>query len=815
MQVFSESTILLKKSNKKNCTHCGEECTDSIFSESNFFCCEGCKQVYLMITLPDTCEVSQINLPRGIIPKGRFTSEKWDYLDDPEIEKKLICFTDGKHTHINLSLPQMHCSSCIWILEHLHRINSHIISSKVDFEKKEISITYEKLLIKLSQVASLLDYIGYEPSIHFSDIEKTVKNEISKKQLLRIGVAGFCFSNIMMLSFPEYLASDGIDETILKNAFNYISLILSSPVVFYAAAPFFIQAWKGIRQKWLNIDSPIAFAILITFSRSVYEIIFQVGTGYLDSMSGIVFFMLLGRWFQLKTQEAVSFERDYKAYFPMSATVINNNDKQYKTIDKIEKNDLILVRNQELIPADSILKKGHAFIDYSFVTGENEPIKIKHGELIYAGGKQVGASIELQVVRPVSTSQLTRLWDNDIFHTSNKKQKSFIHPWSNYFSIVLFSIAIITAVYWEIIDPTKTWKATTAILIVACPCSLLLSATFTYGNLMRIFRNNNFMLKNAGVIEQLGNAVTIVFDKTGTLTIAEKSAIKYEGKTLTHKEMISIKTLVSQSNHPLSKAIAEWSDWSTINEADFIEEYREFPGQGLEAKINNCSIKMGSSSFITIPEDVATIPHNEGAEIHLSINNIYKGYFSLSQTYRHGIFDTISNIKTSIHDMHILSGDNNKQDAFLRGKMGSETKLFFNQSPQQKLEYIKSLQENNKTVIMVGDGLNDAGALRQSDVGIAVSENSNHFTPSSDAILASDQINKLDHFITLAKKGKNIVAISFGLSIVYNLVGLGFATKGSLSPMIAAILMPISSISIILLVTVLGNFSAKKLKLTV
>lgn len=796
---------------KNSCAHCGEACSRKIKNSPNVFCCEGCMQIFYMLNQSVDCDTGSIKLLEGIEPKGRFIKDKWSFLDDPLIAESLISFSDNKHTHINFKLPQIHCSSCIWILEHLNRINKFVASSKVDFEKKEVNIIYEKHSIKLSQIAQLLGYIGYGPSLHFSDKLKRTDPATTKREILRIGVAGFCFSNIMMLSFPDYLAADGIEETVLKNAFNYISLLLAIPVILYAAAPFFIQAWKGIRQKWLNIDSPIAFAILITFSRSIYEILLDKGTGYLDSMSGIVFFMLLGRWFQLKTQNAVSFDRDYKSYFPMSTIVINNNEKKYKTIDKIEKNDIIIIRNQELIPADSILKKGNALIDYSFVTGENEPVEIKKDELIYAGGKQIGTSIELQVIRPVSTSHLTRLWDNDVFHHSKKRQDSFIHPWSNYFSFVLLCIGVITAIFWEINDPSKTWKAVTSILIVACPCSLLLSATFTYGNLMRIFRKNNFTLKNANIIEQLGKADTIVFDKTGTLTTGRKSDIEFRGKTLSHYELILIKTLAAQSNHPLSKALTNWSSWSNIIESNLIEKYHEYPGKGIEATINGSSIKMGHNSFIHLPPDSLSIHDIEGTEIHLSINNIYKGVFSIEQEYREGVFDTLSNIKNQMKELHILSGDNNIQEETIRKKVGNESSLSFNKSPQEKLEYIKSLQEQGKTVIMVGDGLNDSGALQQSDIGIAVSENSTSFTPASDAIVGGNQIINLHRFLRLSKLGKKIVTISFVLSIAYNLIGLGFATKGLLSPMIAAILMPASSISILLLVTFLGNFYAKRL----
>ncbi len=794
------------------CIHCGESCNGKINNGMYSFCCEGCMQVYLLISETDVCDVEQMQKLAGIRPKGRFVQDKWNYLDEPTIARKLVNYQDSKHTHIQFSLPQMHCSSCIWLLEHLGRINGAVVSSKVDFDKKEIVVVYGTDKLKLSELAALLDYIGYPPAVSYKDNEKKETQQSNRNEIIRIGVAGFCFSNIMMLSFPDYLASDGLDEKLLEHVFSYLSLGLAIPVFFYAASPFFIQAWKGLRQKWLNIDSPIAFAILVTFLRSIYEITTDSGTGYLDSMSGIVFFMLVGRWFQLKTQNAVSFERDYKSYFPMSTLVIKDGMRQYKTIDKLDKGDQILVRNQELIPADSILKKGQALIDYSFVTGENEPVPAVQGSLVYAGGKQLGTGIELEVVRTVSTSHLTRLWNNDVFQHNKNKEESFIHPWSYYFSIGLFSVAIIAAIYWQMHDPTKTWKAITSVLIVACPCSLLLSATFTFGNLMRIFGRNDMYLKNANVIEKMGDADVVVFDKTGTLTSSSGSAIQYEGEVLTEEEMLKVKTIALQSNHPLSKILSSWSEWDSLKETDDIHGFKEIPGKGMEANIGGSIIKLGNHGY-TWEESLIEYTKgesDEGAVIYVSIDGKAKGRFILQQKYREGVFEAIYQIKRSIAAIHVLSGDNSWEEGYLRHRLGNDTILKFGQSPQEKLEHIQSLQKNGHKVIMIGDGLNDAGALQQSNVGISVTDLSNHFTPACDAILSGKQMSKLDGLFNLSKAGKAIVAASFALSIVYNIVGLSFATKALLSPLVAAILMPVSSISIILLVTLLGNLVARR-----
>lgn len=741
---------------------------------------------------------------KGIKPKGKFKSDKWDYLDEPSIANQLVSFSDATQVHILFTIPNIHCSSCIWLLEHMGRINKGIVSSTVDFDKKELALVYNPTLVKLSDVAALLNYIGYPPSISHASSDKEKPSSSNRETLVRIGVAGFCFSNIMMLSFPDYLATEGIDETLLSKTFSHISLLLSIPVLFYAAAPFFIQAWKGLRQRFLNIDAPIALAILITFARSVYEIMGNTGTGYLDSMSGIVFFMLLGRWFQERTQRSISFDRDYRSYFPMGALVLNNGIKKYKSIEKIVKGDQLLIRNQELIPADAKLQHGTANIDYSFVTGEKDPVTIHAGEMIFAGGKQLGTAIEIEVTKPVSASHLTRLWNNDAFHQTKNKEASFIHPWSNYFSIALFSIAIIAGIYWQSTNPANTWKAITSILIVACPCSLLLSATFTFGNLMRFFGKRGFFLKNANVIERIAEADVVVFDKTGTLTASSNDAsdrpnIQYEGKLISFTEATMIKSVLMQSNHPLSRSLSEWNDWNNIPEEPQLTAFEEIPGQGISAVYDGQQVRLGKAGFVCENRWFAESFVDEGSTIHLSINGLYKGRFRIAKDYRKGVFDMMRSLMLAGKAVHIISGDNAHEEQFLQSQLGNAATMLFHQSPEDKLQYIKSLQEKGKKLIMVGDGLNDAGALQQSNAGIAVTDNSNYFTPACDAILEGKNMAQLHQLINITSTGKKIVAASFALSIAYNAAGMYFATQALLSPMIAAILMPASTISIILL----------------
>ncbi|MFN5475112.1 MAG: heavy metal translocating P-type ATPase [Sphingobacteriales bacterium] len=789
------------------CYHCGETCDASIKIEEKAFCCEGCKQVYLLLSETDMCNYYDLDKTPGITAKGRFTDNRYAYLDNEEVQSKLLRFRDGKQAHVQFYLPTMHCASCIWLLENLHRINPAVIHSQTNFQRKEILVIFDVQKTSLRKIVELLAFVGYEPYITLNDGEKKKDKKINRSHIFKIGVAGFAFSNIMMLSFPDYFAGGHIGDTQLRNTFTYVSLLLSLPVLFFSASEFFISGWKGLRQGWLNIDAPIALAVLMAFGRSVYEILTHTGPGYLDSMSGIVFFMLVGRWFQNRTYDAFSFDRDYKSYFPLGVTRVKDNQEVNVPVINLQKGDVILVRNEEMVPADGILLKGRGSIDYSFVSGETTPVDKNKGELLYAGGKQMGTTITVEVVTPVSQSYITQLWNNDVFNSKKNKSESFVHPWSRYFTYTLFALALFSALYWYQVDSTKILPAITSVLIVACPCSLLLSATFTYGNMLGIYGRKKLYLKNANVIEALGKVDTIVLDKTGTLTHHHAADIRFEGDLLSAEEKSMVQAVAAQSTHPLSKMISR-SLMADQQEGLSLEAFQELSGKGLEATVNHRQVRIGSSSFIR--EDGSLELAEPG--VHIRFDDEVKGRFVINNMYRDGIAEMASQLKAAGYDVHLLSGDNDTERKNLAALFGEDLHVLFRQSPQDKLEYIKKLQLQGKNVMMLGDGLNDAGALRQAQVGIAVTDATNLFSPASDGILDGSQVGQLAQMLRYAKTGKRIVTVSFILSILYNIVGLSFATQAKLSPLIAAILMPASSISIVVLVSLYARIAARRIR---
>lgn len=790
---------------QSNCYHCGEACrSQKISIEDKYFCCSGCKMVYEILNRNELCAYYDLNSKPGI--KVELREGKFDFLDDPQIAAPLIRFTDGRQTHVSFYLPRMHCSSCLWLLEHINAVNSGILSSRVDFSAKEVAIVFDRQQTTLRAVVETLCAVGYEPHISLQQVQAQQGVKAPTGKLFRLGIAGFCFVNIMMLSFPEYFAIGGYLEQEVGAALHYFIVALSLPVIFYCASGFFRSAWSGLRNGFLNIDLPVALALAITFLRSLYELFSHTGTGYLDSMSGIVFFMLLGRLVQDRTYRALSFDRDFRSFFPLAVQALREAHFKPVMVQELKPDDVIRIRAGELIPVDAILSKGTATIDYSFVSGESLPVTKSVGEIIYAGGKQLSGAIELLVTREVSQSYLTGLWNRDIFK-QQKKSVSGIHSLGKHFTLLVLGIGATAAGYWLAHGENRlAWNALTTILIVACPCALLLSATFTNGNILRILGKRGLYLRHPDVIEDMAGIGHIVFDKTGTITENEKRTVAYEGRTLSEEERDSIAALLAQSNHPLSRAVYEYLDRHTPAP---VASYREVPGQGIEGWVQERHVKIGAAGFVQTPV-VERESEVSGSRVYCCIDGAVAGVFRVQHAYRKGWPQVIQQLKGRFA-LSVLSGDNDGEHTYLQGLMGKGASLLFNRQPEQKLEYIRQLQEQeHKQVLMMGDGLNDAGALRQSAVGIAISGSSNNFTPASDGMLDAACFDRLPQFLAFARDSQRIIRASFILSLVYNIIGLWYAVQGILSPLVAAILMPASSLSIILLTYGLSEWAARK-----
>ncbi|MEN9742839.1 MAG: hypothetical protein RLZZ65_644 [Bacteroidota bacterium] len=776
------------------CYHCGDQLPlKPIEQKGKQFCCNGCANVFSILQSNELTDFYAYEPMAGTKPRKE-RADQFAFLDLPEIQERYIQFQDGKQIKVTLSLPAIHCSSCIYLLEHLSKLEARILQVQVHFAKKEAAITFSADYA-FSELATLLQYIGYEPD--FSRSEKS-KGKRNNKFLFQMGIAGFAFGSIMLWSTPEYFGL-GKDNPTFRNFTSILSFIVSLPVLFYSAQGYFISAFKALRSSVINLDVPITIGIIALYTQSLIQIFSWQGAGYMDSFSGFIFFLLIGKWFQNLTYASLAFDRDYTSFFPVAVQKINGEQKEIVSVEQLAIDDLILIRNEEIIPCDSYLESAEAYVDYSFVTGESVPTRLLKGDLVYAGGQIQGLAAQLKVKTLTNRSHLTQLWNETKDKIPSNQLIRYQDKIAQYFLVILLLIALVSGVSWYFINAQLIFKVVVSILIVACPCALALSAPFTLGNTLRALGKSGLYLKNTSVVEALTSIDTIVFDKTGTLTDPNTYSLELKHNDFDPKTYAVFVNLARHSTHPFSKVFAAQNE--AVAHIDLVQ-IKEIKGEGLSGVYGGETYFLGSAHFTNLGQ-------NKGNELYLKRGEQF-AHLQLKSAWR---TESIRRILEQLQakNCFVLSGDQNLDAPKLVELGFLESQMHFNLKPQDKALWIKELQQQGKKILFIGDGLNDVGAIGNAEVGVALSEDMFRFTPSSDAILDAKFLPLLPELIQLGKYARFVLRACLLFSLSYNVFGLTVAISGHLTPLFAAIFMPVSSITIVLLSTLLIELKFKRL----
>lgn len=784
------------------CYHCGAPCDQGLLErDSKTFCCEGCFAVYELLQRNELCTFYQLDEHAGQKPAG---VQAFQALDVPEISRRYHTRIAGGEAVATFFLPQIHCASCIWLLERLGRLVPGVKSSRVSLLERRIAITYEPRRVSLSRLAAVLAQLGYPPQLTHSDTEQQENRRQNRRLIMQIGVAGFCFGNIMMLSFPEYLASADHVDDILRRFFGWLSLLLALPVFFYSAADYFRNSWQSAKARYFSIDVPIALGLTAMLLRSGFDVISGAGPGYLDSMTGLVFFLLVGRYAQARTYQALSFERNYLSFLPLAVARLEQDREVITPISRLRAGDELLLRNGELLVADAELLSAWAQMDYSFISGESLPVLRQQGARLSAGGRVVGEAIRVRLLQAVQPGHLADLWNERRGRDGTVSLSRLADRIAKYFTLVVLGIALATFLFWMREDISKALLATTSVLIIACPCALAITVPFTLGNIMRRAGRQQIYLRQAIVVEDVAAVDTVAFDKTGTLTQGLSGRVQWEGQPLTEFQEQLIRSVALQSLHPLSRAVAAAL---TVRPFLAITDFKENAGQGASGRIGGVAVKLGSAAFVGLAEQ----PKTEGASrVFVSLDDNILGFFTIRNNVREGVEHMLASFDRRLN-LCLLSGDQPQDRLWLRKWFGNGACMKFDMLPEEKTDYINRLQTQGREVMMVGDGLNDAGALQASRVGVAVADNLHQFTPGCDVLMHAAALRRLPEFIRFSRAGRRIILFTFYFSLAYNLVGMGLAVQAMLSPLLAAVLMPLSSLSVMVLSAAACWWQARRL----
>lgn len=778
-----------------SCAHCGEQCGTAVQADGKLFCCDGCKAVYELLLANNMCTYYDLDAAAGVRVDGKETLAEFDLLDDDRYRAMVVDFEQGPIIHARFTIPTMHCASCVWLLEQLHRLQAGIIASSVDILRKTVRIEFRSTEVSLKQIATLLTRLGYRPLIREEGTTSDVS--LARRTLVsRLGVAGFAMGNTMLFGAARYLAGDTPLPDGLSAVFATVTIVLSIPVLLYSASPWWRSAWGALRHRTVNLDVPVAIGIAVLFGRSIADVVLGAGDGFLDAFTGLVFFLLVGRLFQQQAFDSVSFDRTWKSFFPLTVRRERKGALETVPVDHVTIGDTLLVRNGEVVPCDCLVDEETAYIDYSFVTGEALPSEATKGGRVHAGGKVLGRTARLTALRDVSHSYLASLWERNSVRAPRTTLLDASNRFGKIFTIAAVGLAVLGAIV-RLPDMALALTVLTSVLIIACPCALTLAAPVALGTAMARLGRKGIYLKNIGVLLELAGTSTVLFDKTGTLTTVKAS--QHSLQNFSDEERASIAAIAAQSTHPSSRALRATLWQGPLPE---VTSLKEIVGVGVEGIADGRTIRIGSAEWL------GRAGQPKGTMV--KVDDLDAVPIDVSTVVRAESSRTVRETRESA-EVRLLSGDT-EQSAAVMSELFQASEMAFQCSPNDKVDAVLEARRGGRAVCMVGDGLNDAAAMQTADVAIAVSDETSTLVPACDVIIRGADIAAVPSLFKLGRFMKSLIWLNLWVSMVYNALGLTVALMGIMSPVFVAILMPVSSLTVIGISVAGARIAVRRLK---
>jgi Cu+-exporting ATPase len=727
----------------------------------------------------------------GVAMRGsRFDPAFYNVLDEPGVQQRFTEYASERTVMLRFEVPGMHCASCVWLLDQLHRFDAGVLRSDVDFMRKTVRVEIDRERTTASAVAKLLSSLGYEPLINTEGNELGLdvqRRSVIRGFYMRIGIAGFAAGNVMMISIARYLAGFGGLTATLETLFSVLSIGLSIPVLVYSASPWYRSAIGALRHKRMNLDVPVALGISVLFIRSVFDIVSGTGEGFLDSFAGLVVFLLVGRLFQQKAFDAVSFDRTYRSFFPLSVRVERKGQAEIVPIDQVKIGDVMLIRNGEVVPCDSVLISPVSYFDYAFVTGESLPVENTEGQIVHAGGKVVGSAARLTATKNVSQSYLASLWERAGGRRARRAYLDLSDRFGARFTYGAIAIALAGFVFW-LPDLPMAVNVLTAVLIIACPCALTIAAPVTLGTAMARLGMRGIYVKEPGTLLELTDPDVVIFDKTGTLTEPEHR-LTVDPRTSAHPLWPKVQALASQSTHPISRSIA-----SDVVASD-MEHVTEVPGKGIVGTVDGYHVVIGSIDLVREYAHNGDVASDSTAAAYALVDGEVIGILRVEPRLRKGIADVITALRRSV-SLRLVTGDTDR-DRPLFERLFRRDEMVFNQGPDDKVDALNNARSGKGRVVMIGDGLNDAAAMSAADASIAITDGTSTLVPACDVVMSAKEVENLPKLFWYAKTMTKVIRANLIFTVFYNVLGLSLALSGILTPVLTAILMPVSSLIVI------------------
>lgn len=791
----------------KKCFHCELPVLsdkDYIVEKDNiiyFMCCPGCMAVFKFIVESGFWQYYQNRESSGnkIDEMSYFDSLK--IFDDEKIVNKFVHLNEKNLNVVNLSVDGITCSACTWLIEkHLTNLN--------DIKRVYVNIATARVIVvwdikKLSLGSLLLEFrkIGYNAHpYNLKDQEKTNKAEY-KVSLKNLIVSGLGMSQTMMLSFALYIGEFNDMRFEYWCFIRWVLLVITTPVLFFAGNKILLSAFRGLKNKNFGMDFTVSISLILAYIYSVINLLLNAGHVYFDSVTMFIFFLLVARFLEMRTRhKAIDLVYSLQNLTTGLARLILNGSERFVPVEDLDINSVILVKAGEIIPADGIILRGVSSVDESMLTGEFKPINKVIENNVFAGSINIEGNLFVKITHTIEESKvyfIIKLLENVM--SFKNFDSGYVNIISRYFVLSVLCLTFIVSLFWFFNGHDNIINIVLSMLVITCPCALSLSVPVAVTASTNALSRLGFVVLKENVFNLMSNLTDVVFDKTGTLTVNKYFITNIHlFKNVSVKYLLSLVLLIeSKSNHPVSKAFNNFDNeykYYFYNKSGIFTHYIN---SGLEYSINGKTYRIGSLSFTKQLVGFFDFVIEHDLVIFISDKFGPVGSFKLVNPLRNNVMLSISKLKTLNIQIHILTGDPSRQVVKIADKL--KLKNFKNNcSVEDKLMYISDLQKLGGTVMMVGDGINDAPALGQSDISVAMGSGSDITKINSDIILLNNNLLNIYKSIEHNKKTKYVIKENMFWAVLYNIIGITLAAFDVITPYYASIGMSLSSLVVVL-----------------
>ena len=799
---------------KIECNHCHLSFDEKIMIKENDlnFCCGGCQSVYHILKSENLDSFYEKLGNKTIKAPLQVSNDDLSKFDSENFLNSYTTITKDGFVQIDLILEGIHCAACVWLNEKVLYDTKGVIEANINFTTNKARVVFNSDILKLSDIIKKIRSVGYNAYAYDSSIADKEASKAKQDYFVRIMVAVVCTMNIMMLSVAKYTGFFTGMSLEVKNMIHLAEFILATPVLFFSGFVFYKGAYFGLKNRIVNMDLLVSSGATMTYVYSLFVLFGAKGESYFDSVAMIITFVLIGKYLEvIGKKSAIDTLDKIKSTLPLEAIVVKDGKKETKALNLVQVGDLIELKIGEKVPVDGKIISGNASFDESSLTGESIPVYKKTGDNIFSGTVILDSTILFEVVKDFKNStfsSIVTLLEDSL--NSKPKIQTLANKISRRFSLIILSIAFITFLVWYyfgldlgfyfegVNQFERSFITAISVVVIACPCALALATPMASLVGISELAKKSLLFKEAKFIETIANATTVVFDKTGTLTKGELEVSFVEFFNKDERSINLLYSLLDSSNHPVSIAVKRYIKENFEVSNVSLEDIKNIEAKGLSARYENIEILGGNEALLKEFDVKINIHLNSKFTQYLfCIDKKIVANFELKDELKDDAKELIEYLKEQNIESIMLTGDNN----FVASSIAKELEISnykANLTPKDKADFIKDLKNSGKTVVMVGDGVNDSVALASSDVAIAMGNSADVSMMVSDVVMLNSKLKSLKDAFIISKKTYKHIKQNLAFSLIYNTITIPIAAAGFIIPLFAALSMSLSSLVVVL-----------------